>query len=175
MLTNVSSPLFQNFSEDALPNPLKGAPQFLLNNPVALQKKNLERKEDPNMKPNSRKMVEAERHNAMEMLVDLFDWLDGLGEQSNTKLVPLHDITAHDITVQDITAWMDQSALKKAKHSALLALLASGTQIISAVGIGSEPEASSQPQPGTELMRGRWEGRLKLLRRSYTLPISPNV
>jgi len=39
LLTNTSNPLFQNFNGDNLPEAFKDAPQFLLNNPIALQRK----------------------------------------------------------------------------------------------------------------------------------------
>jgi hypothetical protein len=48
LLTNTSNPLYRNFSGDILPEVLRDAPQFLLNNPVALQKKYIEFKDDPN-------------------------------------------------------------------------------------------------------------------------------
>src|SRR5258706_7700712 len=81
MFTNVLSPPHWNLSGDTIPNSLKNAPCFLLNNPVALQKKYLKRKDDPNMKTaraDLRKAVKASEETAMGMLVELFDWLDGL-------------------------------------------------------------------------------------------------
>jgi hypothetical protein len=43
-------PLYWNFSRDALPDVFKDAPQFLLNNPIALQRRYLKLKDDPNMR-----------------------------------------------------------------------------------------------------------------------------
>jgi len=89
VFTNVSSPLHWNFSEDTIPSVLEGAPQFFLNNPVALQKKYLKLENDPNMKIGRaifRKAVKAGEVYALEMLVDLFDWLDDLEPQSTTEL-----------------------------------------------------------------------------------------
>jgi len=80
ILTNLSSVLFQNFPGDAVPDILKTAPQFLLNNPVALQKKYLKLKSDQNMKTgwtDLPQLVKADEQRALEMLADLFDWLDG--------------------------------------------------------------------------------------------------
>jgi len=93
LLTNTSNPLYQNFSADTLPDGLKAAPQFLLNNPIALQRKYLKLKDDPDMKSRRidfREVVQAAEQNAVEMLVDLFDWLDGLEPQPITKIVPLY-------------------------------------------------------------------------------------
>ena len=73
ILTNVPSSLSQNFPGDAFPDILT---QFVLDNPVALQKKYLKLKDDPNMKKVSmdlRTMVKVGEQKALEMLVDLFD------------------------------------------------------------------------------------------------------
>jgi len=89
MFTNVTNPLHWNFSGDTIPDILTDAPQFLLNNPIALQKKYLKLKNDPNMKMGSadlRIAVKAGEENALEMLVDLFDWLDGLEPQPTTEI-----------------------------------------------------------------------------------------
>ena len=91
MFTNVSSPLHWNFSGDTIPDSLKDAPQFLLNNPIALQKKYIKLMDDPNVKkgrPDLRKAVKAGEENALEMLVDVFDWLDGLEPQPTTGIFP---------------------------------------------------------------------------------------
>ena len=81
VLTNVSSPLYQMFSGDTVPDALKDAPQFLLNNPVALQKRYLMLKDDPHVKRGStyhRDGLKADKHNTLEMMVRLFHWLDSL-------------------------------------------------------------------------------------------------
>ena len=81
MFTNVLSPLHWNFSGDTIPDVLKDAPHFLLSNPVALQKKYLKLKNDQNMKKERVYLlneVKAAEQVALEMLVELFDWLDGL-------------------------------------------------------------------------------------------------
>ena len=79
MLTNTSNPLFQNFSADALPEGFKDAPQFLLNNPIALYRRYLELKDAPNTMGQAhifRDAVKASEQDALEMLGDLLVWLD---------------------------------------------------------------------------------------------------
>jgi hypothetical protein len=81
VLTNVSGPLYQNFSGNPHLDVLEDAPRFALDNPLALQRKYLELEDDPsveNGRDGWRREVEAGEQNAFEMLVDLFDWLDGL-------------------------------------------------------------------------------------------------
>lgn len=79
--TNVLSPLHRNFFFKPFPPVLRGAPQFALNNPIALQREYLKVKDDPNMmkgRADLRKAVKASEQRALQMLVVLFDWLDSL-------------------------------------------------------------------------------------------------
>jgi len=92
LLTNVNNPLYTNFSKDTVPDALKEAPEFLLNNPIALQRKYLNLKDNPDMKkrsPEFREAVKAGEQEALEMLVDLFDWLDDIEPRPTTEDVPL--------------------------------------------------------------------------------------
>ena len=93
LLTNVISPLHCNFSKDPAPDVLKGAPQFLLNNPIAVQRKYLNLHDNTDMKKRSTQLREAmnvAERDALEMLVDLFDWLDALEPQPRIKVAPLY-------------------------------------------------------------------------------------
>ena len=84
LLTRVSSPLYENFSGGTLPDVLKDAPQFLLDNPIALQGSYLKLKDARNMKnwkAEMRKTVTTGEERALEMLMHLFDWLDGVERQ----------------------------------------------------------------------------------------------
>ena len=113
MFTNVSSPQDWSFSRDALPDVLKDAPQFLLDNPIALQKTYSELEGDPDMnnqRADLRKVVKAAEQNALEMLVDLFDWLDGLEPHSTTGIVSLYEHSqAIEAKVTDALAQMNQT------------------------------------------------------------------
>ena len=83
MFTNVSSPLHWTFCEDTIPDVLKDAPQFCLNNPIALHSKYVKLRYNPNtrkVRVDFRKAVKAGKQDALEMLVEFFDWLDGLEE-----------------------------------------------------------------------------------------------
>ena len=120
MSTNVSSPLHWTLSGATIPDILSDAPRFLLNNPIALQRKYLELRDDPNMKTRMlgfRDAVQASEQDAWEMLVHLFDWLDGLGPQKLMEIVPL--CKEHQ-NIKPIThAPMDRAAVKKANGSAV--------------------------------------------------------
>ena len=92
LLTNVSEPLYPNFSGDNLPDVLKHTPQFLLNNPIALQKRYLELRNDPeikNRRTEMRSIVKDGEKMALEALVDLSNWLGGVGPQATTQIAPL--------------------------------------------------------------------------------------
>jgi hypothetical protein len=93
VLTNTSTALDQNFSRDTLPDVFKHAPHFLLNNPIALQRRYLELKDNPNMESQGsyfRETVKASEQGGLEMLVELFDWLGSLEPRPTTKILPLY-------------------------------------------------------------------------------------
>jgi len=93
LLTNVTNILYVNLSKDTVPDVLKDAPQFLLNNPIALQRKHLSLKDNPDMKKRRTQFLEAvngAERDGLEMLVDLFDWLGSLEPQARMKVAPLY-------------------------------------------------------------------------------------
>ena len=88
MFTNISSPLSWNFCQDTVPDVLKGARRFEIDNPFALQRRYLKPKDDQKVKIEETRMreeVNTGEKNGLEVLVDLFDWLDGLEPQQITK------------------------------------------------------------------------------------------
>ena len=115
--TNVPSSLYLRFPKHTLPGFLKDAPQFLLDNPIALQKQYLKIKDDPNMKmrrADFHKAVKTSEQDALEMLVDFFDRLDGLEPQSIAGIVPLYEAPQN---ITKVPALMGTSATKKVKDS----------------------------------------------------------
>ena len=100
---------------------LKNAPQFLLNNPIALQKTYLKLKNDPNTKierENRRIAVETVEENALEMLADLLDWLDGLEPQPTMKVNPPCVTSGKDKAVTaESRVPTGKTAAKEAKRS----------------------------------------------------------
>ena len=119
MFTNVSNPLHWNFFRDTLPDVLKEAPHFLLNNPVALRRKYSKLKYSPNMNEERAKLcnvMKVAEQNALEMLVDLFDWLDGLKARSMTEIVSLYEHSqAIEATITNTLAQINQAATIEAK------------------------------------------------------------
>jgi len=118
MFTNVSDPLHWNFPRDTLPEVLQDAPQFLLDNPVAL-KREYSKLKDPNMNKERAKLRNAMKvaeQNALETLVELFDWLDGLRPQSVTGIVSLYEHSqVTEATMTNALALMNQAAEIEAK------------------------------------------------------------
>lgn len=89
-ITNISSSLSWNFCQDTIPATLEHAPQFPIDNPVSLQRKYLKIKGDPemsSMRTGMRGEVKAAEQGAMEVMVNLFDWLDGLESQPTPEVV----------------------------------------------------------------------------------------
>ena len=100
LFTNIMSPLHCNFSRDTVPDILKEVPQFFLNNPIAVQRKYLNLNENTDMKKRRaqfREAVNVAERDALEMLVDLFDWLDGLEPQPRMKVAPLYKTVVANI------------------------------------------------------------------------------
>ena len=121
MFTNVSSPLHWNFSGDTIPDVLKDAPQFFVNNPIALHRKYNKLKDDPNtrkVRADFRKAVKGGEQDAMEMLVDLFDWLASLEPQPTTGIMSLYEKSQNNPALSANTfAPMHQTPTEKGKES----------------------------------------------------------
>jgi len=118
------SSLSSNVSEAAIPEVLKSAPRFLLNNPISLQKKFLDPTDDPSKqkrRKEMRKEIKSAEQRAMEMLVELFDWLDGLEPQSTKEILALYEQSqAIEVKITDTFAQMDQQAAKMAEINKLM-------------------------------------------------------
>ena len=96
MFTNVSSLIYLNYPWHAILEVLGDAPHFLLNNPIALQRNYNSLMVYPNMRTRRtefRRAVKAAEQETLGVLVDLFDWLDGLEPQLTTDLVPRYHST----------------------------------------------------------------------------------
>ena len=120
VLTNVSNQLYQNFSGDTVPDILKDAPKFLLDNPIPLQRKYLRIKDVPYVKQwrtEMRKTVKTGEERALEMLVELFDWLDGLERQPTTETVSL-SVASRSVmaTILDPLVQLVEGLLRKIKE-----------------------------------------------------------
>ncbi|KIJ48656.1 hypothetical protein M422DRAFT_86445, partial [Sphaerobolus stellatus SS14] len=118
MFTNVPNPLSWNFAQDTIPEVLKHAPQFRLDNPLALRKKYLELKNKPNTTSQLRKEMRATVNSgeakALEMLVRLFDWLDGCVPQPTKDIMSLYDQSQRiETRISNILASTDQLAGKR--------------------------------------------------------------
>ena len=89
VFTNIATPLSWNFCLDTIPEVLKAAPQFLLDNPISLQRKYLRLTDSPNMEHQRitlRNALTDGEQNALTMLVELFDWLGGLEPPASSGL-----------------------------------------------------------------------------------------
>ena len=86
VLTNIVDPLSLNFCPDTIPEGLKDVRQFQLDNPISLQRKYLELKNDPDREQGMvdlSKAVKDSEGKALEMLVELVDWLSSLEPQAS--------------------------------------------------------------------------------------------
>jgi hypothetical protein len=124
IFTNVSSPLNWNFAQDSLPAVLQDAPQYLLDNPVALQRKFLKLRDDPNkerIRGEMYKAVKAGKQKALETLVDLFDWVDSRKPQPTTEIQSLFEKSQMiQVNIANTLAQMDQATKKKEEIDTLM-------------------------------------------------------
>ena len=124
LFSNSPTYLSLNFAQDAIPEILKGAPQFLLDNPISLQKRFLGFKDDLNRKKRKREMqkeVKNAEQRALEMLVNLFDWLDDLEPQPTTDIVALYKKSrAIESKITHTLTQMDQASTQMAEINKLI-------------------------------------------------------
>jgi len=128
MFTNVRSPSSWRVSQEELPGALKNAPLFVLDNPLALQNRY---NDDPDM----RGIVKVCEQRALETLVKLFDWLDGLEPQPVTEVVCLYEKYRNiETKTTNTLAQIDQVlAMKGEINKCMVALRKNSTVSVSTV------------------------------------------
>ena len=133
LFTNVASPLSWNVAMDTIPEALKDAHMFLLDNPIALQKRYLKFEGDldkQKVRAEMHRAVQASEERALEMLVNLFDWLDGLGPQPTTGIVYLYNMSQGiEAMITDTLAQMDQATAKKAEIDKLMTAIKNNSYV----------------------------------------------
>ena len=127
VFTNVQSPLSCNFSSKTIPEVLRNARQFHLDNPIALQRRYISLNSEGKMKKMKKdlhKAVQEGEKNALETLVHLFDWLDGLEPQPTKEIVYLYTLSQTiEAMITNTFAQMDQAAAKKMEIDKLIVQL----------------------------------------------------
>lgn len=147
IFTNVSSLLSWNFSQDSIPKVLKDAPQYFLDNPIALQKKYLELKNEPSKKKlrgEMRDSVKAGEKKALETLVKLFDWLDGLQALPTKEILTLYEKAQKiDAKIINTLAQMDQATKRKAEMDGIMRELHEHSAVSCSSRLQWVPESTS--------------------------------
>jgi len=76
--------------------------------------------------------MKASEQKALEMLVDLFDWLDGLTPQPTTEIVSLYEKSQEiGAKISNILAQMDQASAKKAEIDKFMTALKKDSSVSS--------------------------------------------
>ena len=94
LFTNVQDMDRRNFDMNSLPPELQKAKNFCIDNPLALYKnaqRNRSGRDQSRKKKRSENSLNDDHEMAVEMLVDIFDWLDGLKPQATTEITSLYD------------------------------------------------------------------------------------
>ena len=137
VFTNVLNPFSLNFSQDTVPQVLKDAPQFHLDNPVALQKRYIELagkgdQSKKNLKSDMRKHIVAGEQKALQMMVRLFDWLDRLEPQPTKEIVRLYEISQDiEAKITNTLAQVDQAAARTREINQLMLILKKTSEVSS--------------------------------------------
>src|SRR5258706_6380359 len=132
LLSNIPTPASLNFPHDALPQVLKHVPKFLIDNPIALQKNYLKQKGHMDKKTlkKIKQSVERAEENALEMLVELVDWLDGLEPQPTREITTLYEKSQDSEShVTDTLAQKNQAATKMVEIKKLMGDLRNGSAV----------------------------------------------
>ena len=120
---------------DTIPDVFKDADMFFLDNPIALQKLYLRFKDDLDKQKamtDIRRAVLAGEEQALEMLVDLFDWLDGLGARPATDIVYLYHLSQSiEAMITNTLAQIDQAAMKKVEIDKLIVAIKNNSMVSS--------------------------------------------
>ena len=123
VFSNVSTPSLQGLS---VPEVFKGAPTFIFDDPIALERDYLYRLGQliSISSQDEDRRIEASEQSALEMLAGLFNWMDSLNLQPVTEVAYLFE------KYQNIKAGfnnnftqMDQATAKKAKIDKLMTRL----------------------------------------------------
>jgi hypothetical protein len=96
-------------------NVIRNNEKFLLNNPIALQKRYNQVLNDPNVplqiKKKSRRSVDAAEEEAVEVLAQMFDWLDTLDPLPTKEIISLYQQSQMiETEIQNTLAVMRQIA-----------------------------------------------------------------
>ncbi len=134
LLSSVPTPASLNFPNDAILKDLKDAPKFLIDNPIALQKNYLDLKKKGHLDKKTLKKikqsVELTEVNALGMLVELFDWLDGLEPQPTNEIKDLYEKSQDiELKVTDTLTQMEQATTKVVEIKKLMEDLRNGNAV----------------------------------------------
>ena len=126
LFSNVPTSASFNFPDEGIPEVLRHAPRFFIDNPIALQKNYLKQKDRMNQRTAKQieELVEFAERSALEMLVELFDWLDGLEPQPTREIIFPYEMS-QDIEgkITDTLAQMSRAAEKTAEIKNLMEAL----------------------------------------------------
>ena len=151
LLSNVPNEMFLQFPHDAIPVALKHAPTFLIDNPIALQKNylgQLDRMSERTAKKR-KALVKVAEQDALEMLVTLFDWLDGLEPQPTMGTIALYKKSWAIESM--ITMRAEIKNRMEMKFAVSFHLLPSDARISYSLDV--ERECCSQPRKGNKFAR----------------------
>lgn len=118
LFTNVTDVMNVNFEHETLPSSISRDHLLYLNNPLAMQKSlekmRKQKKLTSQQLQKSRRSIQEAEGAALDTLVDMFDWLDGLEPQPTLDFISLYEKTQSiDQGIANALARMNASTIKQ--------------------------------------------------------------
>ena len=136
VFTNVSSPLAWNYDPTSIPMMLRDVPRFPFDNPIAVQRRYISLSSGQKIKAKKKESeslrgaVQESEQKALGVLVDLFDWLDGVEPQPTKEIVYLYNLSQTiESMITNTLAQMDQAAATKVEINKLIAELKGNSDV----------------------------------------------
>jgi len=134
VFTNVSSALSWNFDMTSLPNILHNAHHCLLDNPIAMRQKLFEIEKQgtisADLMSSLNKAVEEGHTKALDVLLKMFTWIDGLDPQPTKDITSLYNkYLTIERSISNALARVNQLAEKRKQLNNIL-MIAEGTELV---------------------------------------------
>ncbi|KIY66908.1 hypothetical protein CYLTODRAFT_354146 [Cylindrobasidium torrendii FP15055 ss-10] len=119
LFTNVSNALSWNFQPDSIPSFLQSAQQLIVDNPFAMREKYLSiiaqtKQHNASVLGRLERSITSAHDDAVEELVKLFDWMDGLEPQPTSEILNLYNkLQGIETRIENALASMAQATIKK--------------------------------------------------------------
>jgi tRNA U34 5-carboxymethylaminomethyl modifying GTPase MnmE/TrmE len=133
LFTNVADILSFNFQTDSLPEAVRDAEIWTMQNPVAQYvryTRSIIGKKPAKQLSHMRKLIETSYENTMEMLDGFFEWIDARAVQPTTEILAVYEMTVSiESSILDVISRMNQQEQKRRDLETLMSQLKTSKQV----------------------------------------------